>query len=149
MWGRTGGTLWSKRAHSRVWIQRVGKHVMFREPNSCIYFLCNILYCIVESFSLIRGRRHGWQNHIKTLCTVCVIVLSLCSWTNIVSIKAFTVTTDCSIVQFVLSLWGILIIIETSGNNCGDISCSYLFNLFYIKTLLYLIYTMWNIICYY
>ena len=41
--------------------------------------LCNILYCIVELFSLIRGRRHGWSNHVKTSCTVCVIVLSLCS----------------------------------------------------------------------
>ena len=41
--------------------------------------LCNILYCIVESFSLIHGRRHGWLNHVKTLCTVYVIVLSLCS----------------------------------------------------------------------
>ena len=41
--------------------------------------LCNILYCIVESLSLIRGRRHGWPNHVKTSCTVCVIVLSLCS----------------------------------------------------------------------
>ena len=55
--------------------------------------LCNILYCIVKSFSLIRGRRHGWPNHVKTSCTVCVIVLSLCSWTNIVGIKAFVGTT--------------------------------------------------------
>ena len=41
--------------------------------------LCNIHYCIVESFSLIRGHRHGWSNHVKTSCTVCVIVLSLYS----------------------------------------------------------------------
>ena len=41
--------------------------------------LYNILYCIVELLSLIRGRRHGWPNYVKTLCTVCVIVLSLCS----------------------------------------------------------------------
>ena len=27
---------WSVRAGSRVWIQGVGKHEMFREPNSCI-----------------------------------------------------------------------------------------------------------------
>ena len=53
------------------------------------FVLCNILYCIVESFSLIRGRRHGWPNHVKTSCTVCVIVLSLCSCSNIVGIKAF------------------------------------------------------------
>ena len=46
--------------------------------------LCNVLYYIVEWFSLSRGRRHGWPNHVKTLCTVCVIVLSLCSWSNIV-----------------------------------------------------------------
>ena len=51
--------------------------------------LCNILYCIVELLSLIRGRRHGWPNHVKTSCTVCVIVLSLCFLTNIVGIKAF------------------------------------------------------------
>ena len=55
--------------------------------------LCNILYCIVESFSLIRGRRYGWPNHVKTSCTVCVFVLSLCSWTNIVGIKAFASIT--------------------------------------------------------
>ena len=55
--------------------------------------LCNILYCIVELFSLIRGCRHGWPNHVKTSCTVCVIVLSLCSWTNIVGIKASAGTT--------------------------------------------------------
>ena len=42
------------------------------------FILCNILYCIVKLFSLIRGRRHGWPNHVKTSCTVCVIVLSLC-----------------------------------------------------------------------
>ena len=55
--------------------------------------LGNILYCIVESFSLIHGRKHGWPNHVKTSCTVCVIVLSLCSQTNIVGIKAFVGTT--------------------------------------------------------
>ena len=41
--------------------------------------LYNILYCIVESLSLIHGRRYGWPNHVKTSCTVCVIVLSLYS----------------------------------------------------------------------
>ena len=78
--------LWTCRDYTRwieerrVWIQGMGKHVMFREP--IVVFgsiLCNILYCIVESFSLIRGRRHGWSNHVKTSCIVCVIVLSLCS----------------------------------------------------------------------
>ena len=43
------------------------------------YAVCNILYCIVESFFLIRGLRHNWPNHVKTLCTVCVVVLSLYS----------------------------------------------------------------------
>ena len=57
------------------------------------YVLYNILYCIVKSLSLICGHRHGWSNHVKTSCTVCVIVLSLCSWTNIVSVKVFVVTT--------------------------------------------------------
>ena len=51
------------------------------------FILCNILYCIVELFSLIRGRKHGWLNHVKTSYTICVIVLSLCSWTNIVGIN--------------------------------------------------------------
>ena len=55
--------------------------------------LYNILYCIVESFSFIRGHRHGWSNHVKTSCTVRVIVLSLYSWTNVVGIKAFAGTT--------------------------------------------------------
>ena len=99
MWGRTGGTLWSEMTRSRVWIQGMGKHVMFREPNCCIRLcLCNILYCIVKSFSLIHGRRHGWPNHIKTSCTICVIVLSLYSWTNIVGIKAFAGKTTISII---------------------------------------------------
>ena len=66
----------------------------FRNPivvsGSVLY---NILYCIMESFSLIRGRRHGWSNHIKTSCIICVIVLSLCSLTNIVGIKVFVIVT--------------------------------------------------------
>ena len=70
--------------------------------------LCNILYCIVELFSLIRGHRHGWPNHVKTSCTVCVIVLSLCSWTNIVGIKAsagttilmFNIESNCTNLKF-------------------------------------------------
>ena len=41
--------------------------------------ICNILYCRVERFSLIRGRRHGWSNHVKNLCTFVLIILSLCS----------------------------------------------------------------------
>ena len=60
----------------------------FRNPivvfGSVLY---NILYCIMELFSLIRGRKHGWLNHVKTSYTICVIVLSLCSWTNIVGIN--------------------------------------------------------------
>ena len=36
--------------------------------------LCNILYCIMELLSLIRGHRHGWSNHVKTSCSICVIV---------------------------------------------------------------------------
>ena len=61
------------------------------------YVICNIIYCIVESLSLIRGRRHGWPNHVKTSCTICVIVLSLCYWTNIIGIKVFVGIT--SIIQ--------------------------------------------------
>ena len=54
---------------------------------------CNILYYTVESLSLIRGRKHNWPNYVKISCNVWVIVLSLCSWTNIVDIKAFVGTT--------------------------------------------------------
>ena len=47
----------------------------FRNPIVVSGFvLYNILYCMVESFSLIRGRMHGWPNHVKTSCTVFVIV---------------------------------------------------------------------------
>ena len=90
IWGRTGGTWWSERARSKVWIQRLGNMGCFGNP--IVVFgsiLCNILYCIVELFSLIHGCRHGWLNHVKTSCTICVIGLSLCSWINIVGIKAF------------------------------------------------------------
>ena len=66
----------------------------FRNPIVVSGFvLYNILYCIVESFSLILGRGHDWPNHVKTSCTICVIILSLCSQTNIVGIKAFAGTT--------------------------------------------------------
>ena len=41
--------------------------------------LCNILYGIVEIFSLIHGCRLSWLNHVKTLCTLVLIILSLCS----------------------------------------------------------------------
>ena len=62
----------------------------FRNP-IVIYdsVICNILYYIMKSFSLIRGPRHGWSNNVKTLCTVYVIVLSLYSWTNIIDIKVW------------------------------------------------------------
>lgn len=30
------------------------------------FIVCNILYYIVERFSLIFRRRHGWLNHVKT-----------------------------------------------------------------------------------
>ena len=68
-----------------------GNMVCFGNPivvSGSVFY--NILCCIVESFSLIRGHRHGWPNHVKTSCTICVIVLSLCSWTNIVGIKVHT-----------------------------------------------------------
>ena len=97
---------WTCRDYTR-WIEMWARGLMVRYGykewgnvgcfgNPIVVFgsvLCNILYCIVKSFSLIRGRRHGWPNHVKTSCTVCVIVLSLCSWTNIVGIKAFADTT--------------------------------------------------------
>ena len=56
--------------------------------------LYNIFYYIVEWFYLIHRHKHGWSNHVKTSCTICVIVLSLYSWTNIVGIKAFAGITS-------------------------------------------------------
>ena len=44
----------------RVWIQEMGKHMMFREPSCMLFYPCNIFYCIAEEYSLIRGCRHGW-----------------------------------------------------------------------------------------
>ena len=55
--------------------------------------LCIVLYGIVEWFSLIYGYKYGYSNHIKSSCTVCVIFLSLYSWTNNVYLKAFVGTT--------------------------------------------------------
>ena len=43
------------------------------------FVLCDILYCIMKSFSLIHGRKYDWSNHVKILCTICMIILSLCS----------------------------------------------------------------------
>ena len=55
--------------------KKLGNMGCFRNPIVVSgYILRNILYRIVELFSLIRGRRHGWPNHVKTSCTVCVIV---------------------------------------------------------------------------
>ena len=93
MWGRTRDTWWSEGACGSSYRYKKGGNMgYFGNPIVISGFvLCNILYCIVESFFLIRGRRHDWPNHVKTSCTVCVIILSLCSWTNIVGIKAFVV----------------------------------------------------------
>ena len=41
--------------------------------------ICNIIYNIVESFSLIYKREHDSSNHVKTLCIIVSIVLFLCS----------------------------------------------------------------------
>ena len=38
-------------------IQGMGKHGMFREPNCMLFYLYNIIYHIMERFSLIRGCR--------------------------------------------------------------------------------------------
>ena len=52
----------------KVWIQEIGKHEMFWEPNCMLFYLFNIFYRVVERLSLIRGYRHGWPNHVKTSC---------------------------------------------------------------------------------
>ena len=51
----------------KAWIQGMRKHGMFRKPNCMLFYLCNILYHIVERFSLICGCRDGWPNNVKTL----------------------------------------------------------------------------------
>ena len=50
----------------KVWIQGIGKHEMFQEPNYMLFYLCKILYRISEKFSLIRECKYDWSNHIKT-----------------------------------------------------------------------------------
>ena len=30
-----------------------------------LFYLYNILYCILKIFSFIHGCRHGWPNHVK------------------------------------------------------------------------------------
>ena len=61
------------------------------------FIICNILYCIVESVSLIRWCRHGWPNHVKTSCTVCVIFFIFVFLNNIVDIKACASTTELAL----------------------------------------------------
>ena len=42
-----------------------------------LFYLYNIFYHIVERFSLIRGYRHGWSNHVKTSCIFVLIIFYL------------------------------------------------------------------------
>ena len=48
----------------------------------------------MEWFSFIHRHKFGWPNHIKTLCTFVLIILSLYSWINFVCMKVFTDTTN-------------------------------------------------------
>ena len=85
MWGRTSGKYKYKEWENMKCFE-----------NSIVVsgsILCNIFYCIMKWFSFIRGRRHGWPNHVKTSCIICMIVLSLCSWINLICMKASVVTT--------------------------------------------------------
>ena len=50
---------------------------MFWELICMLFYLCNILYRIMENFSLIRGRRHGWPNHVKTSCIFMWVIIYL------------------------------------------------------------------------
>ena len=84
------------------------KYEMFWEPivvsGSILY---NILNCIVEWFSIICGCKHGWLNHIKTSCTIYVIVLSLYCWSNVVGIKTFTGTIFWVLKQTFFFFWAL------------------------------------------
>ena len=66
----------------------------FRNPivvfGSVLY---NILYNIIERFCFIRECRHIWPNYVKTSCIIVLIILSLCFLSNVVCIKASTITT--------------------------------------------------------
>ena len=61
--------------------------ISFRPP--LIFNIIDILAIFFDFF--ITG--HGWPNHVKTLCTICVIVLSLCFLINLICMKASTITT--------------------------------------------------------
>lgn len=68
----------------------------FENPIVIYYsILYNVLYFIMQIFSLIRRYKHSWSNHIKISYTVCVIVLFLCYLIKLVSIKPSAGTTPC------------------------------------------------------
>ena len=50
------------------------------------FIICNILYDMVEIFSLIRGCTHFGRTILKPHIP-CVQLFSLCSWTNIFTLK--------------------------------------------------------------
>ena len=50
---------------------------MFQEPNCMLFYLCNILYRIVERLSLLHGCRHGWSNNVTNSCIFIVYLFVL------------------------------------------------------------------------
>ena len=65
----------------RILIQEVRKYEIFWEPNICILFLSSVdIGMIVRTI-------------LKPCISLCQLFLSLCSWTNIICIKASTNTT--------------------------------------------------------
>ena len=49
--------------------------------------ITNYLYDIVEWFSPIHECKYGKLNHVKTSCLCVWIILSLCSWINMFTLK--------------------------------------------------------------
>ena len=81
VWGRMGGTLWSKKSHDRVGIWRVEKHGMFWEPNNCIWLCplsCSLFYSEIILSSVDMGM--VGRTTFKPRVSFVLIILSLYSW---------------------------------------------------------------------
>ena len=94
----------------RVSIQWVGKvGCRYKEWGNMRYFEnlivvsssihCNILYGIVEWFPFAYECRHGWPNHVKTLCIFVWIVLSLCFELTLFALKLLLAQQFSSLVS--------------------------------------------------
>ena len=96
MWGRIGHTWQSKEACGSGCGYKEWENMGHLRNLIAVsgFFICNILYEIVEWFSLIHGCRHGWSNHVKISCIVCVDYFIFVFLINDVYIKTFAIVTN-------------------------------------------------------